>query len=84
MWSNDKWTRMGKTGTIAQSLSFSPFLVPLKGSEIMYVGFAATCCGALYRIRMGYSLVTPQRNRQKERVEDAYCYDQVKNKYIIS
>lgn len=62
--------------------SFSSFLVPLKGNELMFVGSAATCCGALFRIRMGFSLVRPQRNSQKDREDDAHC--QVKNNYIIS
>lgn len=73
MRSDDKW----KSGTItfSCSLGFSPFLVPLKENELMFVGSAATCCGAFYRIWMGQSLVRPQRNIQREREDDAFCHD---------
>ena len=49
-----------KTGTIA----FVSSSFPLEGNELMFVGSTATCCGPFYRIRMGYTLVRPQRNRQ--------------------
>lgn len=54
-----------ETGTIALSRSFSPFLDALKANELMFVGSAATCCGVLYKIRVGYYLVRQQRNRKR-------------------